>query len=204
MSGVTDWVMALVPVHGLWVLALSTFLSCLAIPMPASLVMLTGGAFAAAGDLVLWQAATAAFGGAVLGDQAGFWVARRAGPPLLRRLSASPSRAKVIGRVRGLLQDRGDWAVFLTRWLFSALGPWLNFVAGAADFTPGRFLVMSALGEALWVALYLGTGFGFAANLGAATELLGSALGFLAGLGAMIGLGWWLRVLLRRSRGRTA
>ena len=60
----TDWLLALVPQYGLLLLAATTFLSCLALPLPASILMLTAGGFAAAGDLVLWQAfaaATAAF-----------------------------------------------------------------------------------------------------------------------------------------------
>ncbi len=199
MTVLPEWLLVLVPTHGLWVLGVATFLSCLAIPIPASLVMLTGGAFAAAGDLVLWQAAMAAIGGAILGDQAGFWGARLAGQPLMHRLGASPGRARVLSRVRRLLHDRGDWAVFLTRWLFSALGPWMNFVAGAAGFATGRFLVFTVLGETLWVALFLGTGYGFASNLDAATDMLGSLLGVLAGLGAMIGLGYWLWSHLRHS-----
>ena len=87
--------------------------------------------------------------------------------------------------------------MFLTRWLFSALGPWLNFVAGAAGFATSRFLVFTVLGEALWVMLFLGTGYAFGTNLSAASDMLGSLLGVLGGLGAMIGLGYWLWLHMR-------
>ena len=33
----TDWLLALVPQYGLWLLAATTFLSCLALPIPASI-----------------------------------------------------------------------------------------------------------------------------------------------------------------------
>jgi membrane protein DedA with SNARE-associated domain len=55
-----DALLAAVPTHGVWLVAAVTFLSCLALPMPASLVMLTAGGFAAAGDLDLWQVLGAA------------------------------------------------------------------------------------------------------------------------------------------------
>ncbi len=40
----TETILALVPVYGLALIAVATFLSCLAVPMPASLVMLSAGA----------------------------------------------------------------------------------------------------------------------------------------------------------------
>ena len=51
----TETVLALVPSYGLLLVALGTFFSCLALPVPSSLIMLSAGGFAAAGDLVLWQ-----------------------------------------------------------------------------------------------------------------------------------------------------
>ena len=74
----TDWFLGLVPVYGLWLIALVTFASCLALPMPASVVMLAAGGFAASGDLVLWQVIAAALSGAVMGDQFGFLVGSQA------------------------------------------------------------------------------------------------------------------------------
>ena len=62
----TETVFALVSSWGPWVIFASAFLSCLALPIPTSLMMLTGGAFAAAGDLALWQVVAAAFGLALL------------------------------------------------------------------------------------------------------------------------------------------
>ena len=60
----TDWLLALVPQYGLWLLAATTFFSCLALPFPASIMMLTAGGFVAAGDLALLPTFAAAAGGA--------------------------------------------------------------------------------------------------------------------------------------------
>ena len=59
----TDWLLALVPTYGLWLIAGTTFASCLALPIPASVIMLAAGGFAAAGDLVLWQVVVSALSG---------------------------------------------------------------------------------------------------------------------------------------------
>lgn len=48
-----DWLLGQVPTYGLWLFAASTFLSCLALPIPASILMLAAGGFVAAGDLPL-------------------------------------------------------------------------------------------------------------------------------------------------------
>ncbi|MGL6209949.1 MAG: DedA family protein, partial [Paracoccaceae bacterium] len=120
----------LVADHGVWVLGVLCFLSCLILPIPASLAMLAAGGFAAVGQMGVGAVVVAAFVGAVLGDQAGYWVGRYGGVPLVRRLARH--RGQVVARAKGLLEQRGAVAVFLTRWLFAPLGPWINFACGAA------------------------------------------------------------------------
>lgn len=193
----TDWVLAAVPIWGPWLVLAVTFLSCVALPLPASILMLAAGGFAAAGDLVLWQVTGAALAGAVAGDQAGFWAARAGGPPLVARLSASPGRAAVLDRARAQVQARGLVAVFLTRWLLAPLGPWTNLVAGVAGLPWLRFTLAGLAGEAVWVGVYTGAGFAFGGNLTAATDFAGSILGFLAAGAVALGLGLWLWRLAR-------
>jgi membrane protein DedA with SNARE-associated domain len=192
----TETILALVPVYGLALIAVATFLSCLAVPMPASLVMLSAGGFAATGDLVLWQAAGAALGGAVLGDQAGYQLGR-AGARLLDGRPVSPRRAALMGKATGYLRDRGTLAVFLSRWLFSPLGPYVNFAGGAAELDWARFTRAGVLGEAVWVGLYVGLGAAFADDILALADLMGSASGLLAALAVAGALALWLRAALR-------
>ena len=102
----TAWLLALVPQYGLWLLAATTFLSCLALPFPASILMLTAGGFAAAGDLVLWQAFLAAAAGGIAGDQLGYWAGRGLGTPALARLRRDPARDRMLARADALMQRR--------------------------------------------------------------------------------------------------
>ena len=60
----TETVFGLVTQFGAYVIFASAFLSCLALPIPTSLMMLTGGAFVAAGDLSIIGVALAAYLGA--------------------------------------------------------------------------------------------------------------------------------------------
>ncbi|MDX5351208.1 MAG: DedA family protein [Paracoccaceae bacterium] len=188
----TDWLLALVPQYGLWLLAATTFLSCLALPIPASILMLTAGGFAAAGDLVLWQAVLAAMAGAVAGDQLGYWAGRGFGTRLLSRLRADPGRDRLLARADALMDRRGVLAVFLSRWLVSPLGPWVNLVAGSTGHGWTRFTLAGVTGEAVWAGAYVGTGHAFAGNIQAASDMIGSALGMIGGAGAVVALGYWL------------
>ena len=108
----SDWLLALLPDYGLWILALATYLSCLAVPMPASLLMLAAGGFAAAGDFALSQAMGAALAGAVAGDQTGFAIGRFGGRTLLARIERQGKRAALVARARALSRP-GD-AVLLS------------------------------------------------------------------------------------------
>jgi membrane-associated protein len=196
----TDWLLALVPTYGLWLIAATTLLSCLALPFPASIIMLAAGGFAAAGDLVLWQVVVAAVGGAVAGDQIGYAAGRFGGAGLLDKVANSPSRGKVIAKARDVMAVRGAIAVFLTRWLFSPLGPYVNLISGAMRHSWAGFTLWGIAGESVWCGLYVLMGRSFAGNLEAASEMLGSILGLVATGTAALGLGWWLITLARRER----
>lgn len=185
---IADW--------GVPVLALATFLSCLAVPVPTSLMMLAAGAFAASGDLSLASAALAAFAGAVLGDQAGFGLGRSGGQALSGWIARRPARALLMQRAGAGLARRGATAVFLSRWLFSPLGPYVNLLAGAARMNWGRFTLAGSAGEAVWVALYVGLGYAFGGQIAMIAELAANAVGLLtsAVLAAVFGLALWRRV----------
>lgn len=196
----TDWLLALLPVWGPWAVGLATFLSCLALPIPSSVLMLAAGGFAAAGDLDLAGLGLAALVGAMLGDQLGFALGRRGGAPLLARLQGASRSAGTVQRARDLMQRRGGVAVFLTRWLFSPLGPYVNVISGATGQGWLGFTLWAALGEAVWCGAYLAAGHSFAGNLAAASEFLGAILGLLASGAVAAGLGWLLWHLARTDR----
>ena len=188
----TDWLLGLVPQYGLWLLAATTFFSCLALPFPASILMLTAGGFAAAGDLVLWQAFAAAAAGGIAGDQLGYWAGRRFGAAFLARLRKDPARDKLLAKADAMMDRRGVMAVFLSRWLVSPLGPYVNLISGSTRYGWPRFTAAGVAGEVVWAGLYVGAGYGFAGNVEAASQAIGSALGMIGGAGAVVALGYWL------------
>lgn len=198
----TEWLLALVPTYGLPLLAVCTFLSCLALPIPASMLLLAAGGFVSAGDLPLAGVAVAAMGGAMLGDQVIYTLGKRGGPGLMKRLETRlGKRAAPLGRAMSLLEQRGGIAVFLSRWLISALGPYVNLASGMARLHWPTFTVCAIAGEIVWVGMYLGLGYSFTGNLAAASDMALNILGLLAVGVVALGLGWWLYTLSRAQRG---
>lgn len=196
----TDQLITLIPTYGLPLLAVIVFLSCLALPVPSSLLMLTSGSFAAVGDLGLWATALTAWAAAMAGDQVGFSLGRIGGTRLLDRVSRHPDRAALLDKARAFITQRGGVGVFLTRWLLSPLGPYVNFIGGASGMVWLRFTLWGGMGEMVWVTLYVGLGYFFANNISAVAEISSDISGLLvAGLITMV-LGWRVLKVLRKPR----
>lgn len=188
----TELVLAFAADYGVPLLFAITFLSCLALPVPSSLLMLASGGFAAAGDMVLPVVMLAAFAGAVLGDNLGYWLARRFSGQLAQWLGANSKREQLRQRAADYLDSYGGLSVFFSRWLVAPLGPYVNYAAGLAGFSWARFALWGAAGEVVWVTTYVGLGFLFADNITAIASLLGNLSGFLAALVVAAGLVVWM------------
>jgi membrane-associated protein len=159
--------------------------------------MLTAGGFISSGDLSLAAGAGGALAGAIAGDQAGFLAGRSAGPIISAKLG---NRVALLARAEAMLARRGGPAVFLSRWLFSALGPYVNLAAGVARQSWGYFTIWGVAGEAVWVALYIGLGYVFTGNIEAASQMAYQLLGFFAAGAVAIGLAVWLYLAIQSER----
>lgn len=198
----TEIVFGLVSTYGVYIIFVAAFLSCLAIPIPTSLLMLTGGAFVASGDLTFWTVGLTAYAGAVLGDQAGYFIGRTGGAALMTRLARAPSRAAALDRARGLVDAKGGMGVFLSTWLVAPLGPWVNFVAGATGLPWRQFTVADVLGEFVWVTVYVGLGYVFMENVATVAEIMGDVIGLVVSLTVVAGAAVWLRAVLQAKAQR--
>ena len=195
----TEQLLALLPLYGLPLLAAVTGLSCLGLPLPASIVMMLMGAFAAAGDFGLVAVFASALAAALVGDQTGFAIGRLGGTAILSRLKQSPSRREAIRRAEQRIDSHGPVAVFLTRWLLAPLGPYVNLIAGATGFSWARFTLYGTAGELIWVGGYTGLGIAFSDNVMTVAEIAGDLSGFLAAGVIAVFLGWRILKVLRRD-----
>lgn len=188
----TDALLALVPTYGIWLIFGSVFLSCFALPIPSSVLVMTAGGFAAAGDLVLWQVIGAAFGGFILGDQGTYHVARRGGPAFLARFRDRPRSGAMLQKAESLLARRGKVAVYLSRTILSPLGPYLGYLAGALGFGWVAYSGAAVLGAATWSATYAGLGYIYADQISQLAGLISNFGGIVIALTVAVLTGRWL------------
>lgn len=196
----TDVLLALIPTYGLGLLFVVVALSCLAVPLPASAMVLAAGGFSASGDLVLWQVISAAFGGFALGDQAAYRIGRRHGAGLMMRMRQRKRMGRPIARAENMIRERGAVAVFLSRTVLSPLGPYMTYLSGAGGLGWSAYTLAAVPGAALWTMAYAMLGYGVADSLAQSTELLWSGLGALAALGIGLSAAAWLRRAARAYR----
>lgn len=201
---VNDGLLALLPEYGLPLFALTLTLSCLGLPLPASLFMLLMGSFVAADEFSFLPVFLSALLAAIAGDQAGFLAGRLGGATVVNRLGRTTRRRQALEKAHAFIDRNGPAGVFLTRWLLSPLGPYVNLITGATRYPWLLFTLFGALGEVVWVSLYLGLGFAFSDNVTAVAEIAGNATGFLAAGAVALLLGWRVAVLLRQKSGADA
>jgi membrane protein DedA with SNARE-associated domain len=120
------------------------------LPLPGETVTLLGGYAAGSGQLQVLGVMAAAAAGAILGDNIGYWVGRRAGWGLILRvgglLRQSPEQLE---RLREQFLRHSGKSVLLGRFvavLRVVAGP----MAGAVGMPYPRFLLCNAIGAVLW------------------------------------------------------
>nr|WP_321458408.1 DedA family protein [uncultured Cohaesibacter sp.] len=196
----TETILALIPTYGLWVIFLSLFLGAMAVPLPGSMLMVAAGSFASSGDIELYTALGVAYAGFIIGDQAAYRLAHVAGAGLMDRFRKSNRVAPMVHRAEALLDKRGAIAVFLSHTVVSPVGPWVNYLCGAAHMKWLHFSVASVLGAACWVAAYGLAGYYFADRLADLAQLANDGMGFIAAFAIAALAGWWLRVSWKKYR----
>jgi len=188
----TEIILDLMTSYGVFILFVVTFLSCLCVPIPSSLMMLAAGSFAATGDMDTVTTIAAAYTGAVAGDNTGYLLARTFGTRLTGWLDANPKRAKLRDGAKSYMDKKGPVSIFLSCWLVAPLGPYVNLVSGLTRFNWVKFALWGALGEVFWVGIYIGLGYNFSAQITTLANILSNISGFIVALLGIALLGRWL------------
>ena len=174
---ITDQVLAALLVYGLPVLFGVILICSVGVPFPISLMLVAAGSFVEQGEMKLWQVIAVASLAAVLGDQIAYGLSRWGGRRLIKRLSRKIGADDKIKKAEALTKRWSGAGIFFSRWLVTALGPWLNLPSGIGGYPRLRFLFLDVLGEVLWVALYVGIGYAFSNRVQAIAEILGNLTG---------------------------
>jgi membrane protein DedA with SNARE-associated domain len=125
------------------------------IPMPGETILVSAAVYAGTRHgLDIRGVIAAAAGGAIFGDNIGFWVGREFGEPLLERwghLVGLDARKRMLGRY--LFARYGGSIVFFGRFV-ALLRAFAALLAGANGLSPWRFFVFNAAGGIVWATMF--------------------------------------------------
>ncbi|MGH9822638.1 MAG: DedA family protein [Blastocatellia bacterium] len=148
--GILETAIKLLAEWGYWIVFFGVMLENAGVPLPGETILLAAGFFASQGHLRLPAVMAVAAGGAVLGDNAGYWIGRKLGRGMLLRY----------GRFVFLTEERfvnlerffathGEKMVAAARFI-TGFRVFTALFAGAAQMVWIRFLFFNIIGAATW------------------------------------------------------
>jgi membrane protein DedA with SNARE-associated domain len=142
--------------HSQWALVLLfavVALESFGVPLPGETALIACGVLASQGSLsIAWVIVVASLA-AIIGDNAGYWVAREGGRPLLNRFSVTRRYAdRYLPRGERFFAKHGGKAVFLSRFV-AVLRVTAAWIAGLSRMHWLRFFAWNAAGGIAWATL---------------------------------------------------
>ena len=169
--------------YGYFAIFVLVALESAGVPMPGETALVSGAVLAGRGDLHIGLVIACAATAAILGDNAGYWVGREFGFPLIYKYGSyiriDEGRLKV---AQYLFQRHGGKIVFFGRFV-AVLRAFAAFLAGVNHLPWPRFLLFNALGGIVWATIF-GLGGYF---LGHAFEHYARPVGIAALIAAVVG-----------------
>jgi membrane-associated protein len=160
--------------------------------IPGDLILALGGVYASQQQMNLALVILIGCLAAIAGESIGFWLGRRYGVRLVRRMPFFGGwLAERLGASEDFFRRHGGKTVAIGRYA-TAAGAFIPFSAGAARMRYGRFLAFDVPAIIVWATAITIFGYVFGKNLGFVDRVL-SRFGYAAlGLVIVFFLGRWL------------
>ena len=182
--------------YGLVLLFVLVALESTGVPLPGETALIAASVLASQGDYSIVAVIVVAAAGAIVGDNAGYWIGRKGGRALLRRIPYLRDYfARILPPAERFFERHGAKAVFFGRFV-SILRVTAAWLAGISHMPWWRFLFWNAAGGVVWA-----TAFGVVAYYSgrAAADAI-NHYGLYAGIGlavliviAVVGIHFWRR-----------
>lgn len=173
--------------YGAPLFGVTLFLGALGFPVGASLMVIAVGAFSQQGYFSALSVGIIGWAGAILGDALSYGMGYYGKDWVEKRFGSSDTW----NNARAYFDKRAWVAIFLTRFLVTALAIPTNLIAGGSAYKFRRFMLYDILGEAVWIILYGGLGYAFGTQWEVVYEFIGNFGGFVLGA-VILGAGIWL------------
>ena len=164
--------------YGAPLFAVFLFLGALGVPIGASVLVIAAGAFSQQGILDWLAAAILGLMGAVLGDVLSFGIGYFAKDWAEDRFANSSAWRSA----QESFESRAGVAVYLTRFLITALAVPTNLIAAGSGFKFRKFLAYDIFGEITWIILYGGLGYWFGSEWELVSNFISNFGGLIFGL----------------------
>jgi membrane protein DedA with SNARE-associated domain len=175
-------------------------IAAIGVPLPITLLLIVAGSMISQGAMSPWWAIGAAASGSILGDQGGYAIGRWGRPIVVAKLSGLFGSHASLPAMEAKAKAWGGPGIFITRWLLSPLGPWINLASGTAGYPWHRFLFWDILGVFTRVAVCISLGRFFSDRVMSLYAVLGDLTWATAALLAAIIPGYLLLTYLRKAR----
>lgn len=185
----SDFLLTQVINYGAPLFGLILFLGAIGLPIGASVVLIAAGAFSQQGILEWLPTAFLGLLGAVIGDALSFSIGFYAKDWVDKRFGNS----KAWRNAEEAFDARAGLAIYLTRFLVTALAIPTNLIAGGSGIKFRRFMTYDTLGECTWIVLYGGLGYFFGSQWELVSTFISNFGGVLLGV-VILGAGIWLGI----------
>ncbi|MCE7986140.1 MAG: DedA family protein [Caldilinea sp. CFX5] len=185
--------------YGAFALFGAILLAAIGVPLPATFLLVAAGSFVTQGELDLWPVLVAGALGAILGDHIGYGIGRIGGQHFVQRMAHRFNGQTMLTHAENTMQRWGGIGVFLSRWLLTAAGPYVNLTSGLMGYRLLYFSFWDIVGEILWVALYVQVGRLFSDQLATISDTLGDLTWVAVGIVAILVIGYKLIQSFRQN-----
>jgi membrane protein DedA with SNARE-associated domain len=149
-------VLTFVEDHGSWALLLLFVLLTLesfGLPVPGETALIACSILASQGSLPIEAVLVVAIAAAIIGDNLGYWTARKGGRKLLQRYRLTREYSeKYLPRSERFFEKHGGKTVFFGRFI-AVLRVTAAWIAGLSHMHWWRFLAYNAAGGIVWATL---------------------------------------------------
>ena len=164
MENITSFLLSYVLIYKYLAIFAITFLGALALPLPSGTVVTASAAFAVQGYMSLPLVLFTGILGNILGDNSGYWLARKYGIRVLYKFGfrkfIDPEKRKIANMEIG---THPILIIFFSRFM-TGIAPTVNVVSGLTKFSYKKFLIFEVLGECAEVSFFVTMGFIFGTN----------------------------------------
>ncbi len=173
------------------------YFGALGIPLPATLIVIASGAFIRQNLLDLYLTPFFGYFATIFGDASLYGIGYFASSSIESRFGQTAAWKSA----RQLFDQRGGIAIFLTRWLLTAIAFPVTLIAGSSRYGFKKFFSYVMLGELTWVVLYGGLGYAFGSQWELISDFISDFSGFILG-GVALGVG--IYILLKSGKKKEA